>query len=94
MYIYLTLEGVEQPQLMYLHQNLEEGFQRLESSQNHVNKGSIVCRSKTVDSDAKSRNQLSSDSASRSRQRLRSTPGQKRVGLYKKGKIRVQVILN
>ena len=37
---------------MCLHQNLEEGFQRLESSQNHVSKGSIACRSKIADSDA------------------------------------------
>ena len=37
---------------MCLHQNLEEGFQRLESSQNHDSKGSIACRSKPADSDA------------------------------------------
>jgi len=34
-----------------LHQNLEEGFQRLENSQNHVSEESIACRSKTADLD-------------------------------------------
>ena len=34
-----------------LHQNLEEGSQKLESSRNHVSKGSITCGSKPADSD-------------------------------------------
>ena len=34
-----------------LHQNLEEGFQRLENSQNHVSEESIACRLKTTDLD-------------------------------------------
>ena len=36
-----------------LHQNLEGGSQKLESSQNHVSKESIACRSEPADSDAK-----------------------------------------
>ena len=40
---------------MCLHQNLEEESQRLESSQYHVIKESIACRSKPADSDAKTR---------------------------------------
>ena len=39
---------------MCLHQNLEEESQGLKSSQNHVIKGSIACRSEPADSDAKS----------------------------------------
>ena len=37
---------------MCLHQNLEEGSQKFESSQNHVSRGSIARRLKTDDSDA------------------------------------------
>ena len=40
---------------MCLHQNLEEESQGLESSQDHVIKESITCRSKPADSDAKTR---------------------------------------
>jgi len=47
-----------------LHQNLEEELQGLESSQNHVIKESIACRSKLADSDAKNWNRLSPDIAS------------------------------
>ena len=35
-----------------LHRNLEEGSQKLESSQNHVSKKSIACESEQADSDA------------------------------------------
>ena len=38
---------------MCLHQNLEEESQGLESSQDHVIKESIACRSELADSDAK-----------------------------------------
>ena len=38
--------------IICLHQNLEEGSQKLESSQNLVSNGSIVCGSKPADSDA------------------------------------------
>ena len=38
---------------MCLHQNLEEGFQRLKSSQNHVSKRSIACRLEIADSDVR-----------------------------------------
>ena len=38
---------------MCLHQNLEEESQGLESSQDHVIKESIACRSEPADSDAK-----------------------------------------
>ena len=38
---------------MCLHQNLEEETQGLESSQDHVIKKSIVCRSEPADLDAK-----------------------------------------
>ena len=37
---------------MCLHQNLERESQGLESSQDHVTKDSIACRSKPADSDA------------------------------------------
>ena len=37
----------------YLHQNLEEESQGLESSHDHVIKESIACRSEPADSDAK-----------------------------------------
>ena len=40
---------------LYLHQNLEEESQGLESSQDHVIKESIACRSEPADSDAKTR---------------------------------------
>ena len=38
---------------MCLHRNLEEELQGLESSQDHVIKESITCRSEPADSDAK-----------------------------------------
>ena len=40
---------------MCLHQNLEEESQGLESSQDHVIKESIACRSEPADSDTKTR---------------------------------------
>ena len=40
---------------MCLHQSLEEESQGLESSQDHVIKESIACRSEPADSDAKTR---------------------------------------
>ena len=50
---------------MCLHQNLEEELQGLKSSQDRVIKGSVAGGLETADSDTKSRNRLSSDSASR-----------------------------
>ena len=43
-------KGLIQPSC--LHWNLEEGSQKLESSQDHDSKGSVVCRSKPDDLDA------------------------------------------
>ena len=76
-----------------LHQNLEEESQGLKSSQDHVIKGSIVCRSKLADSNA-----ALESSFFRQRQQITTKAtngaGTRPVGLYKKGKIRVQVISN
>ena len=78
---------------MWLHQNLEEGSQGLESSQNHVSRESIAYRSKSADSNAalelaffRQRRQIMT----------KATIGAKirHDGLYKRGKIGVQVILN
>ena len=72
---------------------MEEESQGLESSQNHVSKGSITCRSKPANSNAalesaffKYRQQTTIEAMIGAGTRL--------AGLYKKGKIRVQVILN
>ena len=48
-----------------LHQNLEGESQGPRSSQDRIIKGSVAGGSEIANSDAKSRNQLSSDSASR-----------------------------
>ena len=79
---------------MCLHQNLEEESQGLKSSQDRVIKESIACRSESADSDAKTRIGF-----------LQIAPEDNDKGyvqrqhetcwiLQKKGKIRVQVILN
>ena len=78
---------------MCLHQNLEEESQRLKSSQDHVIKESIACRSKPAYSNA-----TLESAFFRQRQQITTKAmigaGTRHVGLYKKGKIRVQVILN
>ena len=78
---------------MCLHQNLEEESQGLESSQDRVIKESIVCKSELADSNA-----TLESAFFRWRQQMMTKAtigaGTKHVGLYKKGKIRVQVILN
>ena len=74
---------------MCLHQNLEEEAQGLEISQDHIIEESIACRSETTDSNAKSGIgflQITTKAMIGAKAR--------HVGLYKKGKIRVQVILN
>ena len=78
---------------MCLHQILEEELQELKSSQDHVIKESITCRSEPADSNAKLElaffgqcQQITTKAMIGARMR--------HVGLYKKGKIRVQVILN
>ena len=76
-----------------LHQNLKEEWQGLESSQEHVIKESIACRSEPADSNA-----ALESTFFRLRQRITTKAtigaGTRHDGLYKKGKIRVQVILN
>ena len=78
---------------MCLHQNLEEESQGLKSSQDYVIKELIACRSESADS-----NTTLKLAFFRKRQQIttKATIGAetKHVGLYKKGKIRVQVILN
>ena len=78
---------------MCLHQNLEEESQGLESSQDHVSRESIACGSGLADSNAamelaffKQRWQIMTKATIGARMR--------HDGLYKKGNIRVQVILN
>ena len=78
---------------MCLHQNLEEESQGLESSQDHVIEESIAYRSISADSNAalelsffRWRQQITIKAMIGART--------KHVGLYKMGKIRVQVILN
>ena len=78
---------------MCLHQNLEEESQGLKSSQDHVIKESIASRLVLADSNAileltffKWRQQITTKAT--------IDAGTRHVGLYKKGKIRVQVILN
>ena len=77
---------------MCLHQNLEEGSQKLGSSQDHDSKGSVAYRSKPANSDATLESaffrycqQITIEAMIGARTR--------HAGLYKKGKIRVQVIL-
>ena len=76
-----------------LHQNLEGRSQELENSQNHVSKESIACGSETTDSNA-----VLELAFFRQRQQITTEAmigaGTRHAGLYKKGKIRVQVILN
>ena len=78
---------------MCLHQNLEEESQGLESSQDHAIKESIACRPEPADSNA-----ALESAFFRQRQQITTKDtidvGTRHVGLYKKGKIRVQVILN
>jgi len=76
-----------------LHQNLEEESQGLESSQDHVSRESIACGSGSADSNAalesaffRQRRQIMTKATIDARM--------KQDGLYKRGKIRVQVILN
>ena len=76
-----------------LHQNLEEGLQGLESSQDPVIKESIARRSISADSNAAlestffmQRQQITT--------KAKIGAGTRHDGLYKRGKIRVQVILN
>ena len=77
---------------MCLHQNLEEEPQGLESSQDHVIKESIACRSKPADLNA-----ALESAFIRQRQQITTKAtigaGTRHVGLYKKGKIIFQVIL-
>ena len=78
---------------MCLDQNLEEELQGLGSSQDHVIKESIACRSEPANSNA-----TLESAFFRWRQQITTKAtigaGSRHVGLYKKGKIRVQVILN
>ena len=78
---------------MCLHQNLEEESQGLESSQDHVSRESITCRSELADL-----NVALESAFFRQRQQITTKAtigaGTRHDGLYKKGKIRVQVILN
>ena len=78
---------------MCLHQNLKEESQGLENSQDHVTKESIACRSEPVDLNA-----ALESAFFRQRQQITTKAtigaGTRHVGPYKKGKIRVQVILN
>ena len=78
---------------MCLHQNLEEESQGLKSSQDHVIKESIEYRSVSADSNA-----TLESAFFRWRQQIttKATIGArtKHDGLYKREKIRVQVILN
>ena len=78
---------------MCLHQNLEEGSQGLESSQDHVIRESIACRLEPADSNA-----TLELTFFRKRQQIMTKAtigaGTRHVGLYKKRKIIVQVILN
>ena len=72
---------------------MEEESQGLESSQDHVSKESIACRSESANSNAALESAFF-------RQRPQITTRAKigavtrHDGLYKRGKIRVQVILN
>ena len=78
---------------MCLHQNLEEESQGLESSQDHVSRESIGCGSRSANLNAA----LESAFFRQRRQIMtKATIGArtKHDGLYKRGKIRVQVILN
>ena len=72
---------------------MKEGLQGLESSQDHVNRESIAYRSESADSNAalesaffRQRQQITTKAKIGVRTR--------HDGLYKRGKIRVQVILN
>ena len=79
--------------LLCLHQNLEEGSQGLKISQDHVIKESIMYRSVSADSNTKLESaffiwhqQITTKAT--------IDVGTRHVGLYRKEKIRVQVILN
>ena len=78
---------------MCLHQNLEEESQGLKSSQDRVSRESIACRLGSADSNAalefaffRQRRQIMTKATISARK--------KHDGLYKREKIRVQVILN
>ena len=78
---------------MCLHQILEEESQGIESSEDHVIKESIACRSEPADSNAA----LESAFFRQRRQRMTKATidaTTRHDGLYKWEKIRVQVILN
>ena len=78
---------------MCLHQNLEEESQGLESSRDYVSRESIACRLGPADSNAALKSAFF-----RHRQQIttKATIGArtKHDGLYKKRKIRVEVVLN
>ena len=79
---------------MCLHRNLEEGSQGLESSQNHIINGSVAGRSEIADLDAKIgisflQTMLADDDRGYARRQ-----DENMLDSIKKGKIRVQVILN
>ena len=77
---------------MCLHQNLEEELQGLESSQDHVIKESIACRSKPANSDAKTGiGFLQIAPADNDKSYVRRQDDT--CWTLEKGKIRVQVIL-
>ena len=79
---------------MCLHQNLEEGFQRLKSSQNHVSKRSIACRSEIADSDARAGIGFLQITLADNDGGYVRCQDETCFGLYEKGKFRVQVTLN
>ena len=78
---------------MCLHQNLEEESQGLKSSQDHVSRESIAYRSESADSNA-----ALESAFFRQRWQIMTkatiSVRTKHNGLYKREKIRVQVILN
>ena len=78
---------------MCLHQNLEEESQGLKSPQDHVINESIACRSELVDLNATLKSAFFRKHQQITTRATMGT-GAKHVGLDKKGKIRVQVILN
>ena len=75
---------------MCLHQNLEEDVTR---AQDHVTKESIACRSEPADLDAETRIGFPQIVLTNNNEGYVGART-KHAGLYKKGKIRVQVILN
>ena len=78
---------------MCLHQNLEGKSQRLKSSQDYVIKEAIACRSESADSNTALK-LVFFRKCQQITTKATIGAGTKHVGLYKKGKIRVQVIFN